>query len=245
MTLLLSIAAALLCSLISLLGIILLGLREFNLKKVMLLLVAFSSGTMLGTAFLHLIPESLELTGENTFIFILLGICIFFIVEKLLNWRHCHDIECDVHPFAYMNLVGDGLHNFLDGIIIASSFLVSLSLGITTTIAVIYHEIPQEIGDFGVLLHGGFSKKQALTLNLLSGLISIIGVLAAFYIYSLTNLMVNYFLPIAAAGFIYIAGSDLIPQLHKKNNIGDSITQLLLIIMGIVLMWGFKFLFIH
>ena len=245
MTLLLSIAAALLCSLISLLGIILLGFGEYNLKKVMFLLVAFSSGTMLGTAFLHLIPESLEITGENTFIFILLGICIFFIVEKLLNWHHCHDVECDVHSFAYMNLVGDGLHNFLDGIIIASSFLVSLSLGIATTIAVIYHEIPQEIGDFGVLLHGGFSKKQAITLNLVSGLISIIGVLVAFYIYSLTNLMVNYFLPIAAGGFIYVAGSDLIPQLHKKNNIGDSITQLILMIMGLALMWFFKSLTIH
>ncbi len=245
MILLWSIVATLLCSLISLLGIILFGLKGHNLKKVMLLLVAFSSGTMLGTSFLHLIPESLELIGENTFLFILLGICIFFIVEKFLNWRHCHDLECDVHSFAYMNLVGDSLHNFLDGIIIASSFLVSIPLGIATTIAVIYHEIPQEIGDFGVLLHGGFSKKQALTLNLLSGLISIIGVLVAFYIYSLINPLVNYFLPIAAGGFIYIAGSDLIPQLHKKNNIEDSITQLLLMISGLVLMWFFKSLVIH
>ncbi len=242
MTLIYALIASILCSLLSLIGIILLGLKDRILKKILLILVAFSSGTLFGSAFLHLIPEALEKGNDVVFIYVIGGICLFFLVEKLLQWRHCHDIDCQVHSFAYINLFGDGLHNFLDGVIIASAFISSVPLGVTTTLAVIYHEIPQEMGDFGVLLHGGFTKTQALMYNFLSASFSLLGVLVTyFFAILLFKGIVSIILPLAAGGFIYLAGSDLIPQLHnRRSNPGESLFQLFYILTGVSLMWGIK-----
>lgn len=174
---------------------------------------------------------------------ILTGILIFFILEKIVHWRHCHlpITKKHVHRFAYMNLIGDGLHNFIDGIIIASSYILSIPAGIATTFAVFLHEIPQELGDFGVLIHGGFSRKKALLVNFITALTAVIGAIFALLISSIVNLEA-VFISIAIGGFIYIAGSDLIPELHKEAGTRKSIIQLISFILGILIMFLLLFL---
>jgi len=224
-------------SLISFVGIIFVGLKESLLRRVVMAFVGFASGTLLGGAFFHLLPEALnEINPPTTiFYFVILGIISFFSIEKFLYWRHCHEEECLVHTFAYVNLVGDGVHNFIDGMIIAATFVLSFDLGFITTLAVIFHEIPQEIGDFAVCIYGGLSKKKALTYNFISALTAILGAIITYYVVYLRS---NYafLVPFAAGGFIYIAATDLMPELHKKSHAGESIVQLLSILLGLGLM---------
>jgi zinc and cadmium transporter len=228
--------ATLFVSLISLIGIITISLKTRILKKILSFLIALSAGALLGGAFLHLIPEALEnSTPITTFTFLLAGFILFLLIEKILHWRHCHDINCKVHTFAYMSLFGDAAHNFIDGLIIAVSFMTNIQLGLTTTLAVALHEIPQEIGDFGVLVHGGFSKIKALMYNFISALAAIVGGLIGFLL-PLNN-MAQYLIPIAAGGFIYISASDLIPELRKETNIKKSMLNLLVFIIGITIMY--------
>ena len=226
---------------IAFIGIFTLSINENILKKIVLVLVSLSAGALMGGAFLHLIPESIEVaSGSNIFIIVLIGFIIFFIIEKILHWRHCHDGKCDVHTFHYMNLIGDSIHNFIDGLIIAAGFMVSIPLGFTTTIAIVAHEIPQEIGDFGVLIHGGFEKKKALILNFLVAFTIVIG---GFVGYLLSNIIENYvyvLLSFAAGGFIYIAATDLIPEIKKEVDIRKSTFTMLIFILGIVFMWIIK-----
>ena len=226
---------------IAFIGIFTLSINENILKKIVLVLVSLSAGALMGGAFLHLIPESIEVaSGSNIFIIVLIGFIIFFIIEKILHWRHCHDGKCDVHTFHYMNLIGDSIHNFIDGLIIAAGFMVSIPLGFTTTIAIVAHEIPQEIGDFGVLIYGGFEKKKALILNFLVAFTIVIG---GFVGYLLSNIIENYvfiLLSFAAGGFIYIAATDLIPEIKKEVDIRKSIFMMLIFILGIVFMWIIK-----
>lgn len=221
-------------SLLSLLGVLFLAVKEDVLERILLALVALASGALLGGAFLHLLPESAEL--GTTFDYVLLGIVIFFVVERFLHWRHCHDGKCEIHSFAYMNLIGDGVHNFMDGLIIASSYLVSIPLGIASTIAIIFHEIPQEIGDFGVLVYGGFSKARALLFNFLSALAAVLGALFGYYLGGSIEGFTPIILPFAAGGFIYIATADLMPHLHKERDTKRSLFQLLFLLGGIGLM---------
>jgi len=230
--------ATFIVSLISLIGIFFLSLKEKLLSKLSLILVSFASGTLLGGAFLHLIPESLVTFNENVFVAILLGIIVFFLLEKFL-WRHCHERECPVHTFAYLNLFGDGIHNFIDGLIIAASFITSVPLGVTTTLAVVSHEIPQEIGDFGILVYGGFSKTRALFYNFLSALIAVVAAVFTYFFFSYLPDM-GYLLAFAAGGFIYIATSDLIPELHKETKTFSSVVQFALLVVGILLMWSLR-----
>jgi len=234
--------SVLIISLISFVGIFALSIKAKKLRTFLIYLISLSAGTLLGDAFIHLLPELVEKSGMTLSIslYILGGITLFFVLEKIIYWQHCHGNVLEsshVHPFAYMNLVGDALHNFLDGIIIAASYLISLPAGIATTIAVALHEIPQEIGDFGVLLHGGFSKSRALAVNFISALFAILGaVLTLWLTSSITNLEA-ILVPVAIGGFIYIASSDLIPQLHKHSDkISRSLLQLLVFLMGIALM---------
>ncbi len=217
-------------SLISLIGIIFIGLNENILKKIIMILISFSSGALLGGVFLHLLPESLEEVGEVTYYYVLFGIVSFFFMEKFLRWRHCHDGVCPIHMFTYLNLIGDGIHNFIDGAVIAATFLTSYNLGIITTLNVIFHEIPQEIGDYGVLVYGGLSKKKALMYNFLSAITAIIGAIIAYFIGSVYN--IELLIPFTAGGFIYIAATDLMPELHKQYKLNESLTQLLAIIFG-------------
>jgi zinc and cadmium transporter len=232
-------------SCISLIGIITLTIKENTLRKTLLYLVSFSVGGLLGDAFFHLLPESIELNSRLSLaMYILSGLIISFIVEKFIHWRHCH-IPTSVkhpHPFAIMNLIGDSVHNFIDGLIIGASYLTSLQIGIATTLAVILHEIPQEIGDFGVLIHGGFKMRKALFLNFITALTAVVGTLISLIIGSYSANLTNFLLPFAMGGFIYIALSDLIPELHKETKPTKSFVQLLMLIAGIGIMFSLLFL---
>jgi len=222
-------------SLISLIGVFFLALKEKLLEKILMLLVALASGALLGGAFFHLLPESLDISIENVSLFIIFGILIFFVLEKFLYWRHCHKGKCKIHIFRYTILVGDAFHNFIDGLIIATAYLTNIALGMTTTLAIIFHEIPQEIGDFGVLIYGKFKKGKALFYNFLSALTAVLGALVGYFLSAVIN--ITYLLPFAAGGFIYISASDLIPELHKKINIEESVMQLIFIFIGLAIMW--------
>lgn len=235
-----TIISVVIVSLLSLLGLIAFPFGEEKIKKFLIWAVAFAAGTLLGDAFLHLIPESYK-NGEGTYIaFSLLGgILAFFVLEKFIHWHHCHDIDCDEHnaTFSYVIMVGDAAHNFIDGMIIAASYLVSIPIGIATTLAVIFHEIPHEIGDFASMLYGGFSKKKALFYNFLAGIVAVLGAVLVFFINTDVANITKYLIPFAAGGFIYVASADIIPELHKSTKINHSLGQLLCILGGIGIMY--------
>jgi zinc and cadmium transporter len=198
-------------------------------------LVSYAVGTLLGVALLDLLPEALtQLSAVSVFRTLLIGIIAFFVLEKLVLWRHCHTDECELHAAAApLVLVSDALHNFLDGAVIAAATKISVPLGLTTAIAVATHEIPQEVGDFAILLGSGYSRRRALTLNVLSGLSAIAGVLFAFVMFEQSPRILPYFLPIAAASFLYLAMSDLIPDLHRGRVSASSFRQVALVGAGI------------
>jgi zinc and cadmium transporter len=165
---------------------------------------------------------------------VLAGIVLFFMLEKLVIWRHCHKMHCEVHGTAGpLILVGDAFHNFVDGFVIAAAFLTSIPLGIAASLAVIAHEVPQEVGDFAILLENGYSKRQALLLNTLSSLATLPGAVIAYYFLAATQEAVPYILALSAASFIYIAVADLVPGLHKQVGLKPAVIQLVLIIAGI------------
>jgi zinc and cadmium transporter len=228
-------------SLISLIGILTLWLNDKNLRKILLYLVSFSAGSLFGNAFVHLIPEAIE---QNEFaasasILIIIGILFSFVVERFLQWRHCHIPTSSEHPhsFAYMNLFGDAIHNLIDGLIIGGSYLVGIQIGVATTLAVVFHEIPQELGDFGVLVYGGFSKKKALWFNFVTALTAIAGASIAIVLGSLMDGFIPLLIPFAAGNFIYIAGSDLIPEIRKDEpEFRKSALQIVSISLGIAIM---------
>jgi len=230
-------------SLISFIGIFTLALKDKLLDKIVLLLVSLSAGALMGGAFLHLLPESVELSeGLDVFLFVLVGFALFFLIEKVLHWRHCHKGECKVHTFTYMNLIGDSIHNFIDGLIMATSFVISIPLGMTTTMAIALHEIPQEIGDFGVLIYGGFTKKKALVLNFLTALTAVLGGLIGFFISNMVENVKLIILPFAAGGFLYIAASDLIPEIRKETSLKKSMIYFGIFIVGIFIMYAVRFI---
>lgn len=226
--------SSILVSVISLIGIVTLAVKQKLLDSILFCLIGFSAGSLIGSAFLHILPEALE-NSESiiVFSFVLTGIVLFFLLERYFYWRHCHSGVCDVHAFTYLNLIGDGLHNFIDGMVIAASYMVSVKLGIITTLAVIFHEIPQELGDFGVLVYGGLTRSRALTYNFISGLASIAGALAGYFISGASGQFSSFLLPFTAGGFVYIATSDLIPELHKENNSLRSLAAFLAFLSGI------------
>lgn len=240
--------ATFLVSLISLIGIVTLAVKVKNLDRILLALVGFAAGGLLGGAFLHLMPEAIEsasllqIESINIFLYLILGFIIFFSIEKVLHWRHCHKEKCDVHVFTYLNLIGDGVHNFIDGLVIVAAFLTNMGLGVTTTLAVAFHEIPQEIGDFGVLVYGGFTRKKALMFNFLSAVTAVLGAIIGFFIAGSIENFALYLLPIAAGGFIYIAASDLIPELHKETKLKASLFSFAFFIIGLLLMWSLTLL---
>ncbi len=223
-----------LVSLISLIGVFTLAIKEKLLEKIIFALIGFSAGALIGGAFLHILPEALEKTPSlPVFSYLILGIVLFFIMERYFYWRHCHNGICDIHAFTYLNLIGDGFHNFIDGMVIAVSFMVSLKLGIVTTLAVIFHEIPQELGDFGVLVYGGFTKQKALFYNFISALTAVIGAIAGYFISDVAGGFSHFILPLTAGGFIYIATSDLIPEIHKESNLRRSTLAFITFLLGI------------
>ncbi len=238
MTLIWILTSTFIVSLISLVGIFALAIKDKLLHKILFGLIGFSAGALIGGAFLHILPEALERTKSiSVFYYLILGIVLFFMMERYFYWRHCHEEGvCDVHAFTYLNLIGDGFHNFIDGMVIAASFIVSVKLGIATTLAVILHEIPQELGDFAVLVHGGFTKKKALLCNFISALMAMIGAIAGYFIADIAAGFANFILPLTAGGFIYIATSDLIPEIHKEKDLKRSTSAFIAFLFGIAFM---------
>jgi zinc and cadmium transporter len=235
--------ATFIVSLISLIGIFFIGMKQDTLTKIIKYLVSFAVGGLLGGAFFHLLPESMETGNPSMFVYVLSGILLFFLIEKFLHWRHCHKGHCDAHTFTYLNLIGDGIHNFIDGMIIAASFVTDMRLGVITTLAVAAHEIPQEIGDFGILVYGGFSKSKALLFNLLSALTAMVGAVIAYFSFSQIVWLKEVLIPFTAGGFLYIALVDLIPELHKEAGKGNIALQFIAMIGGLLLMWLLKIYF--
>ena len=233
-------ASVLTISLVSFIGVVTIFVRRARLQPALFVLVSLAVGAMLGDTFLHLLPESFERTGDTltTSLSCLSGIMIFFVLEKFLLWRHDHAAEHNhpIRPVGYINLVADGLHNFFDGILVGASYLVSVPVGLATTLAVFLHEIPQEIGDFGILLHAGFTRSRALWLNFLTATLAIAGAVLSILVGVRVKQFSTIVLPLTAGGFIYIAGSDLVPELHKERQPPQAVVQLIGIGLGIGLM---------
>jgi len=225
-------------SLLSLVGVLILFFNESRLKKIIFPLVSFSAGALLAGALLHLIPEAIEQISDkrHVFLLVIVGFSLFFLLEKFISWHHCHTTPSEhKQPVTYLILIADGLHNFLGGLAIGSAFIVDIRLGIITWLVSAAHEIPQELGDFGILIHGGWKKRKALLFNLLSALTMVIGGLLAYFVAS--KMSIVYLLPFAAGNFIYIAASDLIPQVKHDEKFVRSIIHFLFFVLGILLIW--------
>ncbi|MFH1889192.1 MAG: ZIP family metal transporter [Candidatus Omnitrophota bacterium] len=230
-----AVSASIAVSLISLVGIFSLLLKEGWLDKLLLILIGFSAGALIGGAFLHLLPEALEQAESYiVFLYLIFGFVAFFILERYFHWRHCHKGACSIHAFTYLNLIGDAIHNFTDGLVIGASFIVSVHFGIVTTLVIIMHEIPQEIGDFGVLVYGGFSKLKALYCNFFIALTCVLGTIAGYLISASIQNFSLFLLPFTAGGFIYIAACDLVPELHKQEDLRKSVSAMAAFLCGIL-----------
>ena len=214
-------------------------------------MVSFAIGALLGAAFLAILPHAFETPGVDAHqiaLTVLCGILVFFLLEKMVIWRHCHTHDCEAHvpdvdrarhaATGKLILIGDGIHNMVDGVLIAAAFLTDIHLGVITSVAVIAHEIPQELGDFAILLHSGYSRARALLYNALTGLTTIVGGIVAYYSLSFANELVPYVLAVAASSFIYIAVADLIPGLHKRPEFSATMQQMTLIALGVIVIYA-------
>lgn len=231
--------------------------RAAKLRSLMVLFVGIAVGALLGDAFIHLIPEASEALGAHaTALWVLAGMALFFVLEKFLHWHHHHEthevhaeghqhacVDCDEHvrPFGFLIVVSDVLHNMIDGIIIAAGFLISPEAGIATAIAVALHELPQEIGDFGVLLHAGFSRTGALVANVASSFSAFLGAALVFIVGTNIEASIPIFSALAAGSFIYIATADLVPELHRHVAIRESLVQLAAVVLGVLIMFSLTF----
>lgn len=235
------VSSSVLMSLIALVGSVTLILSEQTLQRILLPLVAFAAGSLIGSAFLHMIPAGLASYGggDSFYLWILLGFLVFFALEQLLHWHHCHRAVTDCkQPLTYLILVGDALHNFIGGLAIAGTFLIDIRLGIMAWLAAAAHEIPQELGDFGVLIHGGWRKRNALFFNVLSALTFLLGGLVAYAASS--QVSVDFLVPFAAGNFLYIGAADLVPEVNKHGDTGKNFIHFVSFSAGIALMWAIK-----
>lgn len=223
----------------------LLYLKNGILPKILLTLVSFSAGALMGGAFLHLLPEALSsgVDFDTAGLIVLVSFLFFLLVEKIFHWRHCHKSNCDIHrSIGRINLLGDSIHNFIDGLVIAAAFLVDFNTGVATSFAIALHEIPQEIGDFGVLLYAGYDKRKALIFNYLVATTVVIGGITGYLFNSFVGGVMPYLLPFAAGGFIYIAASDLIPEVRKEEGFRKSILNIGVFVLGLFFMFLVKFI---
>lgn len=231
------IAATVIGSLIGLSGGFIVLWKAKFAKKIALGLISFAAGTLLAAAFFHILPESIEEAGTAVIPFVLVGIAVFYIFERILIWHHCRDHKYNFKPMPYNIILGDSLHNFIDGIIIAGAFLVNIPLGIIVAVAVMLHEIPQEIGEFGVLLYSKMKKKKIIFYNILSAFAALAGALITFFLLQGKIEFVPYLEAFAAGGFIYIAGVDLIPETHKERNRNKLLMSAGLFFAGMAIIW--------
>ncbi len=262
-------------SCLSLIGVFMISIREQTLDRILFVLVAFATGTIFATAVLDLIPESIhhiEETGlgldiSNVFLVVLLGYVMFFIIERFIYWFHGHahgkdeQLVCysniteggnisikkdhNIKTFALLNLLGDGLHNFLDGIVIMVGFLSGLENGIVITLAVLFHELPQEMGDFGILLYGGFSRKKAIFYNFASAMLALLGGLTALLLSESVEAFNAFILAFSGGGFLYIASTELMPELLKHKDMKKSIIQAVIFVLGLITILLFILLLPH
>lgn len=243
-----ALVATTIVSLLSLLGVLTIPFRDKHVRKVVPFLVYLAVGSLFGDSFIHLLPQAYAKISSTLIaaLGVILGLLLFFILEKLLSWRHHHDLTDTSHPhhketpgiepYAYVVLAGDGLHNFIDGLLIAASYIISPALGLATTIAVVAHEIPEELSHFAILIHTGMNKTQALLWNFISALTAILGALVPFLLINTNESFINFLLPVTAGGFIYIAGTDLLPELKTHIRLQDTALQMTAIILGVGIM---------
>jgi len=243
-------------SFFSLSGIYAISLTEKTLHRIVFVLVGFSAGTILGAVYFDLLPEAVELfENDIAFIYIALGFVTFFFLERFIYWYHGHgdreDIEdlpaipgrANTREFVYLNLVGDAIHNFIDGLVIAASFISSTPVGVATTIAVIFHELPQEMGDYGILIYAGFNRKKALLLNFLVALTVVLGGVTSIFLIGVVEEVSGLLISLAAGGFIYLGASELIPELHQQKTLSRSVIQFIAFLLGMTLIWSLGMLF--
>ncbi len=242
------IGATFIISLIAWIGSLTLFLKEELMDNILQVLVALSAGGLMGGAFFHLLPEAISEVGSaspatlNLFSYLIVGFCTFFILEQFIAWYHEHSGVHRRKPVSYLVLISDLVHNFIDGLVIAGSFMIGFNVGVATSLAIALHEIPQEIGDFGVLVYGGFQKLRALIWNYASAVTVILGGVAGYYLSTLVGGAAVLLLPFAAGNFIYIAASDLIPEIKHGEKIGRNLVHFFTFMTGILLMLGIRIL---
>jgi len=249
MTLLYILAVTFISSILSLVGSFFLARKKAWPKQLLLQLTAFSSGVLLATSFLHLAPEAVEeLPADQVFSIIFVSIIVFFVLERLVLWHHHHEDDhcCGPSPSAWFITFGDSLHNFLDGVLITGTFLVDPKLGLLTAFAVAAHEIPQEIADFSIMVAGGMKRRQALLFNVISALFSIVGAVVSYFFITSIEWMIPYVVSFSVGMFLYVALSDLIPELHS-HDLGNKQkwSQLLLFFVRVLLILGMTIIFPH
>jgi zinc and cadmium transporter len=235
------VGSGVLMSAIALVGSATLLLRPATLDRVVTPLVAFAAGSLLGGAFFHMLPAAVQISTDlpRVFLWTMLGFTMFFALEQFLHWHHCHRANADCRkPLTFLILLGDGLHNFLGGLGVASVFLVDPRLGVTAWLAAAAHEIPQELGDFGVLIHGGWTRGQALLLNVLSGSTFLAGSLATYWASNAVD--TSFLVPFAAGNFLYIGASDLVPEVNKHASFADGVLHFAAFSSGIALLWAIR-----
>ncbi len=237
------VAGGLLMSAIALVGAVTLLLPEARLRSLLLPLVALAAGTLLGGAFFHLIPEAVSQSGNelSLYVWVVAGFAAFFALEQFLNWHHCHQTPCEHQPLTYLILVADGLHNFIGGLAVAGAFLIDIKVGVSVWLAAAAHEVPQELGDFAVLVHGGWKPGRALLFNLLSALTFLAGGLIAYA--SSRVFDVSFLLPFAAGNFVYIAAADLIPEVKHHASLSRSLLHFAAFLTGLALLLGVRVFF--
>jgi len=219
---------------VSLAGLGFTTLGERRLRALLFALVAFAAGALLSAAIFHLLPESFEELGSTKAgLTVVGGFSAFFFLERVLQWRHCHDGHCDVHPYTTLSLLGGAIHNLVDGVIIGGAFLVNPGLGIATTVVILAHAIPQEMGDFAILVHGGYPVRKALLSNLVSSLPSVLGAMVAFFGLVRNPDLVPFLMAFAAGNFIYVGSSDLVPELHKQPGLKKALVAMALFLLAV------------
>lgn len=236
-------------SLIAWIGILTLFLNEAMLDRILLVLVALAAGALIGGAFIHLLPRAIAEYGTTDtlplFLYLIVGFCLFFVLEQFIHWHHHHAATHEHEPVSYLVLLSDTVHNFIDGLVIAGAFLLSVELGLVTAAAIALHEIPQEIGDYGVLVYGGFDRLHALVLNYITQATVILGGIAGYFFSGFVQGVPTFLLPFAAGTFIYIASSDLIPEIKHEDDMWKAGLYFVVFVVGIILMLGIRLFRAH